>query len=197
MNIGIDIDGVLTDFEKFMIDYGSKFCFEEQIDLKIQGIYYDECKIFNWTEEQSTKFWNKYLVKYIIESKPREFAKEIIDKLQKEGNKIYLITARDETGMPKEYYGKMQDLTNHWLKNNNIKYDKLIYAKDSEKLQQCIENKVDIMIEDSPQNIQNISSKINVIKYDCQYNEQEEGARIIKAYSWYHIYNIIKKMKGE
>lgn len=29
MRIGIDIDGVLTDIEKWQLDYGSKFYFEK------------------------------------------------------------------------------------------------------------------------------------------------------------------------
>ena len=35
MNIGIDIDGVLLDLERFAIDYGTKFCIEENLDIKI------------------------------------------------------------------------------------------------------------------------------------------------------------------
>ena len=53
------------------------------------------------------------------------------------------------------------------------------------------------MIEDSPNNIQNISKQIKVIKFDCQYNKQVSGPNIITAYSWYHIYKIIKELEGE
>ena len=117
-------------------------------------------------------------------------------KLRKEENKIYIITARDESGMPPEYYGKMQILTKEWLKNQNIEFDKLIFAKDSEKLNYCIENNIDIMIEDSPSNIKDISTKIKVIKFDCQYNKEINEKNIITAYSWYHIYDIINKLKN-
>ena len=116
-------------------------------------------------------------------------------ELRKEENKIYIITARDESGMPEEYYGKMQQLTKEWLNKHEIEYDKLIFAKDKEKLQKCIENNVEIMIEDSPNNIKDISTKIKVIKFDCQYNKNVQGENIITAYSWYHIYDIINKTK--
>ena len=197
MNIGIDVDGVLTDLERVTIDYGTKMCVEENWPIELDLSEYWEVKTFHWTKEQADKFWNRYLVPYVVESPARKFASEIIEKLQQEGNKIYIITARDETGMPPEYYGQMQVLTKEWLKNQNIKYNKLIFAKDKEKLQQCLENQVDIMIEDSPNNIQNISSKIKVIKYDCQYNKNVTGENIVTGYSWYHIYKIIKEMKGE
>lgn len=198
MNIGIDIDGVLTNLEDFMINYGTKFCIEENIPIQVTEIKYSEIETFNWTDEQSEKFWNKYLAQYVIESKPREFAQEVLKQLQEEGNKIYLITARNEYGLPPEYYGKMEELTKKWLEENNIKYEKLLFVKDEEKLAQCLENKVDMMIEDSPNNIINISKQVPVIKYNCQYNEKIEGKNILTAYSWYHIYDIInKKMKGE
>lgn len=198
MNIGIDIDGVLLDLERFAIDYGTKFCIEENLDIKINIQEYWEGLKFNWTEEQENKFWNKYIIKYFKQYPPREFASEIIKKLKKEGNKIYIITARNEEGLPQEEYGKSQEITKTWLNENNIEYDKLIFTPDSEKLEQCLKNNVEIMIEDSPTNIKNISEKIPVIKYNCSYNENILGKNIITTYSWYQIYDIInKKMKGE
>ena len=197
MNIGIDIDGVLLDLERFAIDYGTKFCIEENLDIKINIQEYWEGLKFNWTEEQENKFWNKYIIKYFKQYQPREFASEIIKKLKKEGNKIYIITARNEEGLPPETYGRMQEFTKKWLQDNEIKYDEIIFTSDVEKLEQCLKNDIDIMIEDSPNNILNISSKIKVIKYDCQYNKKIEGKNIITAYSWYHIYNIIKELKGD
>ena len=193
MNIGIDIDGVLTDIEKYILESGSKMCIEEKWPLEIKLGEYNEIKTFNWTKEQSEKFWNKYLVYYAEKNAPRMFAQEVILKLKQEENHIYIITARDESGMPKEHYGKMQEYTKKWLKENNIKYDKLIFASDDKKLEKCIENNIDIMIEDSPQNIRNISSKIPVIKFNCKYNENITNNNIITAYSWYHIYDIIRK----
>ena len=197
MNIGIDIDGVLTDLEKAIIDFGTKMSVEEKWPIKIDVSKYWEVEALEWTHEQADKFWNKYLVEYVVESKPRMLSEEIIEMLKKEENNIYIITARNEYGMPPEYYGKMQELTREWLKNQDIKYDKLIFARDSEKLHQCIENNVEIMIEDSPNNIEDISKKIKVIKFDCQYNKQVNGENIITAYSWYHIYDIIKKFNKE
>ena len=197
MNIGIDIDGVLTDLEKAIIDFGTKMSVEEKWPIKIDVSKYWEVEALEWTQEQADKFWNKYLVEYVVESKPRMFSEEIIEMLKKEENNIYIITARNEYGMPPEYYGKMQELTREWLKNQDIKYDKLIFARDSEKLHQCIENNVEIMIEDSPNNIEDIYKKIKVIKFDCQYNKQVNGENIITAYSWYHIYDIIKKFNKE
>lgn len=193
MNIGIDIDGVLTDLERMAIDYGTKMCVEENIPIELNVDKYWEMDKYHWTNEQEDMFWNKNLVPYIIESLPRRFAPQILEKLQKEGNKIFIITARNENGMPLEYNGKMQELTKKWLEKQGITYEKLIFANDENKLNKCIENNIEVMVEDSPINIKNISQKITVIKFDCQYNKEVNGENIITAYSWYHIYDIIQK----
>ena len=197
MKIGIDIDGVLVNLERYLIDYGTKMSVEKQWTINLKLNEYLEVKKFSWTDEQEEEFWNKYLENYVLKTAPREFAKEVIDKLRKEGNKIYIITARNEEGLPPETYGRMQEFTIKWLQDNQIEYDEIIFASDTEKLEQCLKNDINIMIEDSPNNILNISSKIKVIKYDCQYNKNIEGENIITAYSWYHIYNIIKELRGE
>ena len=59
MNIGIDIDGVLTDLEKFMIDYGTKFCLEEGLEINIKQFDYSEAITFNCTQEQADRFWER------------------------------------------------------------------------------------------------------------------------------------------
>ena len=172
MNIGVDIDGVLTDLERMALDFGTKMCVEENIPIELNLSKYWEIEKYNWTKEQEELFWNKNLVPYVVESNPRKFAPQILEKLQEEGNKIFIITARNESGMPPEYEGKMQELTKKWLLENNI----------------------DVMVEDSPINIKNISQKIKVIKFDCQYNKDIDGKNILTAYSWYHIYDIIRKL---
>lgn len=193
MNIGIDIDGVLTNYGRQIIDYGTKMCIEEGWPINIDIDEYLEENAFNWNKEQAYKFTDRYFIKYLIQCPVREFAPEIIEKLRKEGDKIFLITARNDEEMPKEYYGKMKPLTKKWLTNQNIKYDKIFFEK--EKLKLCIDNNIDVMIEDSPQNIQNISKQIKVIKFDCRYNKEVYNENITIAYSWYHIYDIINKMK--
>ncbi len=192
VRIGIDIDGVLLNMGQFVLDYGSKFCYEHNLDFEIQDGEYDERKAFGLSEEEAEKFWNEYLVKY-IESMPRECTKEVIDIL-KENHEIYIITARDEYGLPQEYYGSMQKLTKKWLEENKIYYDKLIFSSEG-KLDVCQENKIDVMIEDSPNNIEKLSKgDLQVFCYDSSYNKKANGNNVIRVYSWYDILNKIQKI---
>ena len=190
MRIGIDLDGVITDIARFVADYGTKFCYENNIEFKLNAGEYDEAKALGISYEDAEKFWNEYLPYYAMKYNAREFAREVIAKL-KETNEIYIITARNEDGLPPESYGHMQEMVVNWLKHQNIAYDKIIFTKGS-KLPYCLENNIDVMIEDSPRNILDISSKVPVLCFNNQYNEKIDGENITRVYSWY---DILKKLE--
>lgn len=193
MRIGIDIDGVLMDIERFIVDYGTKFCKENNLPIDVKMGEYDESKMLNITQEQALKFWNEYLVYYATKYQPREFAAEIIHKLKEEGHEIYIVTARNEYGLPTEYQGKMREIVTKWLKDNDIYYDKIVYTEGS-KLPYCVGNYIELMIEDCDKNIKDIATKLPVLCFDCKYNEKVEGKNIARVYSWYDIYDTIKEM---
>ena len=193
MRIGIDIDGVITDIERFMLDYGAKYFVEINLPLNISLGEYDDTKFYNCSEEQAIKFWNEYLVYYATEYEPRDFAQEVMKKLKEDGNEIYIITARDDYGLPQEFVGKMKEMVEKWLEENDIRYDKIIYTEGS-KLPYCVGNYIDVMVEDSPENIKDISTKIPTICFNCFYNKDVKGENITRAYSWYDVYEIIKNM---
>lgn len=193
MKIGIDIDGVITNYEQFLLDYGSKYCYENNIPINVDINEQEDEKKFNITPEQSMKFWNIHLAEYASKYQIRMYAKEIIDKLKKQGHEIYIITARNNYGLPKELSGKMSELTKKWLKDNEIFYDEIFFTKGG-KLKTILENNVDIMIDDDINNIKEISTKIPVLCYNAQYNTNIKGKNIIRVYSWYDIYEKIKGM---
>ena len=191
MKIGIDIDGVIADMARFMADYGSKFCYENNIKYKVKDDEYDEAKALGITYEQAEKFWNTYLEFYACEYPVRDFASEVIKKLR-ENHEVYIITARNEYGLPPEIYGTMQSMVKKWLADNEIEYDKLIFTKGS-KLPYCLENEIDVMIEDSPSNVMDISQKVHVLCFDNPYNKTIQGKNITRVYSWYDILDKIDK----
>ena len=195
MRIGIDIDGVLTDLAKFVADYGTKFCYENSIEFAIKTDEYDEAKALGISSKDAEKFWNKYLPYYVEKYNPREFANVVIAKL-KEKHEIYIVTARNEYGLPPKYYGLMQEMVLKWLKSNNIVYDKIIFTKES-KLSYCIENGIDVLIDDSPSNILDVSTKIPVLCFDNPYNKNIAGKNITRVYSWYDILDKLEKIKND
>ena len=197
MRIGIDIDGVLTNVEQYAWDYLSKYCVENNIEYNITDSNYDYCKTFNISEEIEMEFWNKYLEKYSKNEKPRPFVSEIIQKLKEEGHEIYIITARWGTNKDDDAGEKMREMVKNWLGENNIIYDKLIFSRASKerKSQEIIENKINLMIEDSPNNINELSKIVPVICYNAEYNKNCIGDKITRCYSWYDIYRKISNLK--
>lgn len=190
MRIGIDIDGVLTDIERFQIDYGSKFYYENYNKEIVNHKGYETCDIFDSDKTIDDAFWKEYFVDYSINVKARDFADEIIKKLKDDGNKIYIITARGSFlshSRDVMLYEANKEVVKKWLNKNNIQYDEIIFSPE-DKLDICLENNIDIMIEDKPDNINKISTKLPVICFHAGYNEMCKGLNIIRCYSWYDIY---------
>lgn len=199
MKIGIDIDGVLTDVGRYGIDYISKYCVENNIEYNIGKQDYDYYKTFNISKNVENDFWNKYLESYAVNEKARPFASEVIERLKADGHEIYIITARWLTNRDDALGNKMRDIVKTWLHENGIVYDKLIFskAKQEKKSQEIVENEIDIMIEDSPNNINELSKIIPVICYDTEYNKSCIGKNIIRCYSWYDIYKKVREFLDE
>ena len=193
MRLGIDIDGVITDCERYSIDYGTKFCIENNLTYKVHLGNYDVSKALGISKENEEKFWNKYLKNYIVNGSPRNMAVETINKLKEEGYEIYLITARNQWGLPNQDVGKMREYTEKWLKDNKIKYDKIIYTEGS-KVPYVVGNYIDIMIEDSPVNVKEISKKIPLLCFNNSYNEEIRGKNIKRVYTWCDAYKKIKEV---
>ena len=191
MRIGIDIDGVLTDIEKFQFDFGSKF-FSNYNKFIVNPKGYESLEVFGVDNNLDDEFWNEYYFYYLKEEPIRRFANEVIAKLKSEGNEIYIITAR--YGENKISTEENQSLTKAWLSKNKIIYDKLIFSPE-DKLATCLENNIDIMIEDRPSNINKISTKIPVICFHAEYNSSCHGNNIYVAYSWYDVYHKIELIK--
>lgn len=196
MRIGIDIDGVLTNIEQFVMDYISKYCVENKIEYKIGNSNYDYCKTFHITKEVEMNFWKQYLEDYAVNEKARPFAAEIIEKLKNDGHEIYIITARWLTNRDDKMGNNMRQIVENWLHENGIFYDKLIFSKalKERKSEEILENKIDLMIEDSPNNINELSNFVPIICYHAGYNKDCVGDRITRCYSWYDIYQKIDSL---
>lgn len=83
MRIGIDIDGVLTDFERWLIDTGSKYF--SKYNKRVENINKYEIKdIFGVSNEMQDKFWDDTLFEYATREPARKYANEMIKKLKDE-----------------------------------------------------------------------------------------------------------------
>lgn len=194
MKIGIDLDGVLTDIEKFQIDDGSAFFIKERNKHLENAKGYTTSEIFEVVDEEEGAFWLK--ATYYFKEPPRKFASEVVNLLKKEGHEIYIITNRvadlTYSTIPKE---QMKKIVEKWLKKHKIKFDKLVFSSGT-KVKEIKENNIDIMIEDSPQKTLEISKHCKVFCYDARYNSQiKNNKNITRVFSWYDIYDKINMIK--
>lgn len=201
MNIGIDIDGVLTNIRKFMIEEGSKYCKQNNKGKLINPDAYDSRDVFDWDSETDLDFWIKNIFRYAKENPPLEGAANNMKKLKEDGHKLYIITARwlaspktekqfEENNTIKE---KMRMTVKQWLKNNDFVYDEIIFSTE-DKSKHIELNKIDIMIEDSPQNLMQLSKLTKMICYDWPYNQGVENDNIYRCRNWNEIYLKIKEL---
>lgn len=117
MNIGIDIDGVLTDVRKFTIEEGLKYCEENQKGKLVNPDAYSSEDVFDWDEETDLDFWKKNIFKYAETNPVIDGAANNIKKLKADGHKLYIITARWlASPKTKKYFGQAEDMVEQCLK---------------------------------------------------------------------------------
>ena len=185
MRIGIDIDGTLTEIDKWTLNSGQKEGYE------IKKYEYEIIDIFGLSQTETDRFWSKYFDLLLAEVEVKSDASRVIKRLKKEGHEIYLITARSSLDLPSNK--KMLDIrkiTTDWLKKHDIDYDHLemcCFNKD----EYCKQNNIDIMIEDSPTNIVKVSKVIPVICMDCSYNRNINNPNIKRVYNWNEIEKLL------
>lgn len=195
MNIGIDIDGVLTDLENYIGTIGKKYMIENNLD-------FDDTMNTNTiygflSMEDSHQFWDIHWEKYATTVKMRKNASNVIEKLKNDGNKIIIITARTydsqiiKRGIKRQK--NMEELIIKWLNKNNIKYDKIVFS-NLNKLKNCLDNQIDIMIEDSVSNIEQLKKHMKILCFNAKYNQSYIDSQIHRVYNWDDVYNIISKI---
>lgn len=197
MNIGVDVDGFLTDLGKFQLENGKNFFKDDK--HYVNEYAYSFREMFNCTKEEADKFWFKNIRKYCLRCECTKGASELLNKLKEDGNKIYIITGRVHT-TEKGFLGDVfRSMLSYWLKKNNIPYDEIIYCNDEnsaeEKREICSRLNIDIMFEDQIENAIAISKVSDVILKDRPYNQGLNNNRVSRINEIDEIYGILKKKK--
>lgn len=192
MNIGIDIDGVLIDEDTYRLDNMGKYCYENNIPRLENPYGYENNKI-NWTQDVKEDYRQKYFFEYIKNAKVRDYASQITKKLHDDGNRIVIITARYKTTEDSKLGEQMRTDTKNWLDKNNIYYDDICFA-NCPKTTEILDNKIDLMIDDSPEILPEIVKVTKVLCFDNRYNRDLEFDNMTRVFSWYDIYIVIQEL---
>ena len=191
MKIGIDIDGVILDYERVLKTYGDLYDF---IELKKNGIIHrNEHYLrnrYDWTEEERMNFVNKYFLKLSKKTQLIPGAKDVIDMLRKENNELIVISARG--GMIEE----MKDVAIDKFNEEGLSFDKY-YWKQDDKLEVAQQENIDFMIDDSYDVCKKLSeNRIKTIYFrDKEMKKLEQNEYVKEVSNWGEIYRYIKEME--
>lgn len=171
MKIGLDIDNVIADFDKKLLEE----CKKEDRKKRNSGIVNPHARsvslLFDWSKEERIEFFAKNMEMFATELEPRKDVKKYMELLLKEGHELYLISNRVYPD-----YKYPERTTKNWLQKYNIPYTKLIFSKTTDKSKECMENNVDIMFDDSVRNCQKLqASNIPVCMVTTKLNYIHRG----------------------
>ena len=161
MKIGIDIDGVILDFERTMNSYAELY---DLLILNKRGVVnkdkFSYLEKYDWSVAEKNDFVKKYLVYATINSTPFiPLAKEMIEFFELEGYEYEFITARGSL------VSETKEAIITLFNNNGIDITKIRF-KVNDKVKTCINSNIDIMIDDNPDICKNLrDNKIKTIYF--------------------------------
>lgn len=169
MHIGLDIDGVILDFERQMHYYAEMY---DLLVLGKNGVVHKEKSSYldryDWTKEEREVFINDYLIKGTLHTPLMIGAKEIISLFHALHYQTSIITARGGLN-EKTITCVCNRLSREEIEVGNV------YCKVDDKVKLCKNLNIDIMIEDTP-SICEALSKNNIFTLYFR----DKNSRIIK-----------------
>ena len=188
MKIGIDLDGVILDYERVVRTKAELY---DLIELNGNGaVHKDELKLrrrYNWTEEVVLNFFKKYFIDLNNVTPLVAGAKEVIEYLKKDGHELIIITARGT------YIEEMIEAAQEILTRENLVFDKY-YWKAEKKLDACKRENIDIMIDDNYIVCEELAkNKVKTLYFrDINMKELQESEYLKEVNNWGEIYRFIR-----
>ena len=182
MRIGIDIDDTIVNTSEMCINYVKKL--DKKYGENIKDIITDDIK-----NPVVTLFYDNYLYDVIAHAKLKEDAVKVINELYRD-NEIYFITARSE-----RFIKDVDNMTKNLLDSYNIKYNKIITGA-GKKAELCVENNIDLLIDDSIKHCTNLSNiGIDTLLFNSINNKDIE-TNLKRVYNWNEVYDYVNLHKS-
>jgi uncharacterized HAD superfamily protein len=192
MIIGIDIDNTISHSTEMILHYAKIFGQQQGLNTvdNPNGYYLEDA--LGWSSEAVREFFDLYLATIYREVRPKEQAREVIAQLH-ERHQVMLITSRNYQ------YPGVEMVTRKWLQENGIIYDKLILNPSSnihyfDKLSVCMQNGVDLMIEDHHDLARELSQFMPVILFDYPYNQHVQAENVFRVNNWSEVCPLVDRL---
>lgn len=192
IRIGFDIDNTITDCTSDSSQYEYNMLQTWRTDIKKIGPYtgrvnpsgvefLERYPDINKMEYQ--EFMEYFFPRMVKEAPFRQNISKLFDTLQEPGKfpgytiKCDIITRRDDYYQGPYSGPMMKEDTIERFKNEKIHYDRIFFnCKNKKKTME--ENNIDILVDDSPMNIFQVSTKFPVIVCATEYNKKMIGKNI-------------------
>lgn len=187
MNIAVDIDDTLTNSFDYFLPFVAKYFGATVEELKRKNISYSNLPI-EW-KDREIEFGKTYYDSIVPDTPFKKDAAWAMQKLREMGHRVVIITGRTT-----DFYTDPYKTTREELANGKIVYDKLICTL--EKAAACIDEKIDILIDDMPDNCE-AAAKIGVqaIFFNSKANQETE-VEFPRVSNWKEVITIICKQNG-
>ena len=175
MNIGIDIDGVIIDSITLVSSHLSK---HYKRDINSYDVAHGLCKL-----EGLDSFFRNYGESLFGTLATIDGSVAAINNLSLKHD-IYLISAR---------YQYHYDQTINWIKKYNFNVAGVIFTEGKSKTEICLNTKIDLLIEDSVINAQEIADiGTRVILLETDYNKNFSHENVSYCKDWNQILKLIR-----
>ena len=183
MNLGFDIDGVISNFT-------GRFCaiIEERYGARLEStdMYsYDVNLVLGVPKEEVAEI----VVETLKSDLPlNPLAKRTIDQLVADGHSIYLLTARSKS---------MANYTLNWLSRKGIVYKDIYHFAIGHKCSTKVP--LDLVVEDNLDEALELTKKVkHVLIYDQPWNKTKNVKKLLKrVHSWPEIYQEVQRVAAK
>ncbi len=181
MNLGFDIDGVISNFTPQFTDIIRKKFLTTLTDADMYS--YDVNLVLGITKDEVADIVTETLKSDLPLN---HLTKETLDKLASEGHNIYLITARSEA---------LIDHTLSWLKEKNITYKGIFHLTGGKKY--LAEVSLDVAVEDNLEEALELTKKVkHVLLFNQPWNKTKNVKRLVKRVNnWPEIYEEVQSLR--
>jgi uncharacterized HAD superfamily protein len=180
MNLGFDIDGVISDFVKSFAGVVKKHY--GQIITEDDVYCHDLDLVLGITKEERNGLIRETLQEDLALNAG---ARESIQKLYLNGHKIVILTARSRD---------LRKVTEDWLKSKSVSYSELIQLNEGEK--HLADVSLDVVVEDNLEDAIGWSKKVrHILIYDHPWNQSFNVKGLFKrVYNWNEILKEIEQL---
>lgn len=203
LRLGIDIDGVITDFEGYWMEEAAKW-------KQVRGqkvVYYPQYGLEraygfrnssgDLLEDGEKEFIRDTFLGYANHGSIRKYASEVLHILHERGHYIVIVTKRHLTYVS---FGYKEDRAKEevikFLKENDIYYDEIVFAEESgNKREECERLSLDLLLDDCPYVVDELyGSIVKVVMMTMLFNAAIKN--VDRVYSWYEFLYYIDKLSG-